>query len=183
MGDLLILMARYAALYFGRTSPHPQPLAKICYREDRDPSDSFKKPPDLGVLVCEAFRERSEQRTNKYPEVGGCVAIISGGNVYADVPAAVKQIEQANTATLKTKFYQRRNSKDTKAQTRINDALEHQTREYAYKAPGLYRDVTLDENGQVTQIDINDTIKLKRLFLNPKEMKLTCSVLKILIAL
>ncbi len=29
-------------------------------------------PPDLGVLVCEAFRERSEQRTNKYPEVGGC---------------------------------------------------------------------------------------------------------------
>ena len=101
------------------------------------------------------------------------VSIISGGNVYADVPAAVKQIEQANTATWKTKFYQRRNSKDTKAQTRINDALEHQTREYAYKAPGLYRDVTLDENGQVTQIDINDTIKLKRLLLNPKEMKAT----------
>ncbi len=37
-----------------------------------------EKPPDLGVLVCEAFRERSEQRTNKYPEVGGCVALIGG---------------------------------------------------------------------------------------------------------
>jgi len=26
--------------------------------------------PGLGVLVCEALRERSEQRVNKYPEVG-----------------------------------------------------------------------------------------------------------------
>ena len=37
----------------------------------RESVNSFGKPPDLGVLVCEALRERSEQRTNKYPEVGG----------------------------------------------------------------------------------------------------------------
>jgi len=40
-----------------------------------DPGNSSKKPLDAGVLVCEALRERSEQRTNKYPEVGGCVAL------------------------------------------------------------------------------------------------------------
>ncbi len=44
----------------------------------RDPLNLFRRPPDLGVLVCEAFRERSEQRTNKYPEVGGCVALAGG---------------------------------------------------------------------------------------------------------
>ncbi len=40
-----------------------------------DPVNSSKKPLDAGVLVCEALRERSEQRTNKYPEVGGCVSL------------------------------------------------------------------------------------------------------------
>ena len=79
----LSLMARYAALYFGRTSPRPQPLAghhaylqqfgRIGSGISGDPVSSFGKPPDLGVLVCEALRERSEQRTNKYPEVGGLV--------------------------------------------------------------------------------------------------------------
>ena len=44
----------------------------------RDPVRSFGKPPDLGVLVCEALRERSEQRANKYPEVGGLVTSAGG---------------------------------------------------------------------------------------------------------
>ena len=34
------------------------------------------RQPDLGVLVCEALRERSEQRTNKYPEVGCLVSLV-----------------------------------------------------------------------------------------------------------
>jgi len=32
----------------------------------------------LGVLVCEALRERSEQRANKYPEAVGYMEIGSG---------------------------------------------------------------------------------------------------------
>ncbi len=47
----------------------------------RDPLNLFRRPLDLGVLVCEAFMERSEQRTNKYPEVGGCVALAGGRGV------------------------------------------------------------------------------------------------------
>lgn len=101
------------------------------------------------------------------------VSFIGGGTVYADAPEAAKQIEQANTATWKQKFYQRRFRNDPKEQTRSNDHVEHQTREYAYKAPGLYRDVKRDENGRVTSIEINDSIGLKRLLLSPTEMKAT----------
>ncbi len=101
------------------------------------------------------------------------VSAVGGGTVYADVPEAVKQIERANTATWKQKFYQRRIRDDTAGQTRINDHIEHQTREYAYKAPGLYRDVTRDENGRVTSIEIKDSIGLKRLRLSPTEKKAT----------
>ena len=74
--------------YFGRTSPRPQPPAnqhaypqqfdRIRARVGSDPVNSFKKPLDSGVLVCEALRERSEQRVNKYPEVGGCLTQLVG---------------------------------------------------------------------------------------------------------
>ncbi len=56
-------------------TPHParnlQQLDRIRFGGRRDPVSLVRKPPDLGVLVCEALRERSEQRANKYPEVGG----------------------------------------------------------------------------------------------------------------
>ena len=56
----------------------------------RDLVHSFIRPPNLGVLVCEAFRERSEQRTNKYREVGGCVALVGGRGVLLDrTPSAI----------------------------------------------------------------------------------------------
>ncbi len=35
------------------------------------PASTCRKATRFGVLVCEAFRERSEQRANKHPEVGG----------------------------------------------------------------------------------------------------------------
>ncbi len=70
------------------TSPRPQPRAnqhaplqqfdRIGSGISRNPVNSFGKPLDSGVLVCEALRERSEQRTNEYPEVGGCVAQADG---------------------------------------------------------------------------------------------------------
>jgi len=101
------LMARYAAVgrclrhlafgacrpaspvseYFGRTSPRPQPLAgqradlQQPYRirsRGGESAKSLRRPLDSGVLVCEALRERSEQRTNKHPEVGGCPTQLVG---------------------------------------------------------------------------------------------------------
>ncbi len=82
--------------YFVRTDPCSLPLSSIeispptatgqpariaptvrptSLQGERESVRSFARPPDLGVLVCEAFRERSEQRTNKYPEGGGCVPL------------------------------------------------------------------------------------------------------------
>ncbi len=47
------------------------------------------KAAGFGVLVCKAFRERSEQRTNKYPEVGGWRSR-AGARSYRAAVAAVK---------------------------------------------------------------------------------------------
>ncbi len=80
----LSLMARGAALYFGRTSPRlpsthyhglrlTTRLARIRSYLVRDPVYSFGVQVGVGVLVCEALRERSEQRANKYP-AAACTA-------------------------------------------------------------------------------------------------------------
>ncbi len=55
------LMARCAALYFGRTSP------RLPSSRHRDSVCLCGMHAGVGVLVCEAFRECSEQRANKYP--------------------------------------------------------------------------------------------------------------------
>ncbi len=76
----LSLMARGAALYFGRTSPRlpsthyhglrlTTRLARIRSYLVRDPVYSFGVQVGVGVLVCEALRERSEQRANS-PDSG-----------------------------------------------------------------------------------------------------------------
>lgn len=108
--------------------------------------------------------------------VGACVGILYllslgfSDNVYADAPAAGQQIERAKTITWKAKFYQRRTNQDSEKTKEWTHRLRQQTREYAYKAPGLYRSVTRDANGDVVSIDISDSIGLKRLLLDPREM-------------
>ncbi len=97
------------------------------------------------------------------------ISALAGGRAYADnLAAARKQIEQAKTATWKTKFYQSSSSKDSEAQRRVNDQIARQTRLFSYKAPGLYRDVTVDDSGEITWITIEDNIRRKRLDLNFK---------------
>ena len=44
-------------------------------------------------------------------------------------------------------------------------------RECAYKAPGIYREVTLDEKGQVDQVRITDEAHKKELYLYPRKKK------------
>jgi len=112
--------------------------------------------------------------------VGACIGYSylvpapDGGSAYADdLLAASRQIERAKTVTWKTKFYQSNSRKDSEAQLRLNDRIAGQTRLYAYKAPGLYRDVTLDDDGQVASIAISDTVHLKKLVLHPKDGKAT----------
>lgn len=86
-------------------------------------------------------------------------------NVFAQ---ASEQIEKAETITWKITFYIQVTSKDGK-----RTWIETETREQAYKAPGLYRDVNLDENGQITHWTITDTVNMEELSVNPGEKRAT----------
>ncbi|NIP23804.1 MAG: hypothetical protein GWN67_01265 [Phycisphaerae bacterium] len=86
-------------------------------------------------------------------------------NVFAQV---LEQIEKAETITWKVTYYLQVTSKDGK-----RTWIETETRHQAYKAPGLYRDVHSDENGQITYWTITDAINMKELSVDPEEKRAT----------
>jgi len=86
-------------------------------------------------------------------------------NVFAQV---LEQIEKAETITWKITFYIQVTSKDGK-----RTWIETETRQQAYKAPGLYREVHFDENGQITHWTITDTVNMEELSVNPGEKRAT----------
>ena len=91
----------------------------------------------------------------------------SSGRAYAvEIAVASRLVEEAKTVTWKTTFYPRRNSKDGVGGLLLE---VFGTRECAYKSPGLYREVSFNDKGQVSAIDINDTIHGKRLLLDTKK--------------
>jgi len=80
----------------------------------------------------------------------------------------LEQIEKAKTITWKITFYIQVTSKDGK-----RTWIETETRQQAYKAPGLYRDVHFDEDGQITHWTITDTVNMEELSVNPGEKRAT----------
>lgn len=93
-----------------------------------------------------------------------------GSNAFA---RTFEGIQKAKTVTWKTTFYMRCTSKDGK-----RTWLKRDTRQCEYKSPGLYREVDLDEKGQVACVRITDaTCKPQRqLSLSPAENEATLSV-------
>jgi outer membrane lipoprotein-sorting protein len=85
--------------------------------------------------------------------------------VFAQV---LEQIEKAETITWKVTYYHHVTSKDGK-----RTWIETETRQQAYKAPGLYRDVHSDKNGQITYWTITDAINMKELSVDPDEKRAT----------
>jgi len=81
-----------------------------------------------------------------------------------------EQIQKAKTITWKTTFYEHITSKDGKRTWLHTGCIEH-----AYKAPGLYRDVRLDDQGQIVTVEIRDSIRGRTLSYSPKEKKATLS--------
>jgi hypothetical protein len=101
------------------------------------------------------------------------IAVLIGinqlGGDHSTVFAQVsEQIEKAKTITWKITFYIQVTSKDGK-----RTWIETETRQEAYKAPGLYRDVHFDENGQITHWTITDNVNMKELSINPGEKRAT----------
>ena len=81
-----------------------------------------------------------------------------------------EQIQKAKTMTWKRVFYEHISTRDEKriwAHTGVTES--------SYKAPGLHRDVRLDDNGKVQEVEITDTVRGRRLSYSPQEKKATIS--------
>ena len=148
--------------FYKRPSPHRMPIGR--FRDEHTAEGTWRylgKGVQLGDadrIVC-WYQPKGSQ---SYRIVCGDLSV---RDVAAqDLPLSVKAFEQmgqAKTVTWKTTFYARRGSKEGK------------TRHFAYQAPGLYRDVALDADGEVRSIDLEDNVHLKRLLLQPNEKKAT----------
>jgi RNA polymerase sigma factor (sigma-70 family) len=81
---------------------------------------------------------------------------------------STREIEQAKTITWKSTAYQRRNA-DGKAHGK-NAALRPKRPDmrYYFKAPGLYRMETLNDQQQITLFGIYDAVRLRQLSIDPK---------------
>jgi hypothetical protein len=90
-----------------------------------------------------------------------------GTNAFAQT---LEHIQNAKTMTWKTIFYEHITTKDEK-----HTWFKAHTTECAYKAPGLRREVRLDDNGQVESVEIRDTIRGRELTYTPKAKKATLS--------
>jgi len=78
------------------------------------------------------------------------------------------QIQKARTLTWKTEFYEHISSMDRKRTWAHTGVMQS-----AYKAPGLYREVRLDDSGQVETVEISDLVHGRRIRYSPKEKKAT----------
>jgi hypothetical protein len=74
----------------------------------------------------------------------------------------LEQIEKAASVSWKITFYDEVTSKDGK-----RTWIATETREHAYKVPGLYRDVSFDPSGQIHHWTVTDTINMKEIGVNP----------------
>ena len=93
-----------------------------------------------------------------------------GSNAFA---RTFEGIEKAKTVTWKKTFYMRCISRDGK-----RTWLKLDTRQCEYKSPGLYREVDLDEKGQVASVKITDAARKpqRQLCLSPADNEATLSV-------
>ncbi len=80
----------------------------------------------------------------------------------------LEQIQKAKSITWKQTFYEHVTSKDGKRTWAKTGVIE-----CAYRAPGLYREVRLDENGQTESVEIRDVIHGRKLIYSPSKKKAT----------
>ena len=101
------------------------------------------------------------------------IAILLGLNFFDNTHStafaqALDQIVKAKTITWSTTFYSRVTSKDGE-----RSWIKTETRQLAYKSPGLYREERLDENMQIKSVKITDAVNLKKISLNPAKKEAT----------
>jgi hypothetical protein len=94
-------------------------------------------------------------------------ASVPGANAFA---LTVAQVQKAKTITWKSVFYEHITSKDGKRTWAHSGVIE-----CAYRAPGLYREVRLDDQGKIEDVEIKDWIHGRKLAYSLKTKKATLS--------
>ena len=97
-----------------------------------------------------------------------------GGRIYAaELSAARKQVENARTATWKIAWYQRFSGPASAGSRWFR--IKNMDQRYVYKAPGLYRCDSLNEDGAVSFVAIEDVASRSLLVINHKTKTATLS--------
>jgi hypothetical protein len=98
----------------------------------------------------------------------GPLSFTSHGPSMDAFAATVEQIQKAKTMTWKSTYYEHITSQDGKRTWSHAGVIEN-----AYKAPGLYRMVRLDDKGKITEVEISDWMHGRKLTYHPQEKKAT----------
>ncbi|HEY4759199.1 MAG TPA: hypothetical protein VIH42_01325 [Thermoguttaceae bacterium] len=98
----------------------------------------------------------------------GLSSFSTNGTSASAFAQVLEQIQKAKSITWKMNFYEHITSEDGKSTWAKTHVLE-----CAYKAPGLYRFVWVDDNGQVKSVEIEDWIHGRKLKYYPQEKKAT----------
>jgi hypothetical protein len=123
----------------------------------------------LAVVAVPAWSIRPSSASGT--TASGTISAQSGPAPADDLKATIKGIEQAKSATWKTTYYFQRTAKDDEPRRKWLDEHNSESRQCAYKKPGLYREVLLDKNGQARWIHIEDTARRTNLDLFPPKRK------------
>lgn len=145
-------------------------LRTVAAEEAREPALRCESP------AARLWRALTKSRTAKVAAAAvlvlvglGVVHLASPGTNHgaAFASEAVKQIEEAKAITWKITLYTRVTSKD-----RQRTWIETETRQEAYKSPGLYRETYGEaDGGQVRSVTIADTLNRVELILVPREKR------------
>jgi outer membrane lipoprotein-sorting protein len=145
---------------------HPEAVEMLTSRASKGPSTSIR-PLNIGRIIMKSRFMKLAAAAVIIVAVLICINQFGGdhSNVFAHV---LEHIEKAKTITWKTTFYAHVTSKDG-----TRTWVETETREHAYKAPDLYRNVYFDENGQITHWTIRNAMNREELSINPGEKTAT----------
>lgn len=151
----------------------PSPVAGFdAWQQQHSQALAFLNPQRINAL---ARKRRILNRIIIFSAAAAVLACIflgvanfgtNGAGASSAFAQVLEQIQKAKTITWKTNFYEHITSKDGKRTWANIEVIEK-----AYKAPGLYREVRLDEKGKVERVEIKDYIHGRKLTYSPKEKK------------
>jgi RNA polymerase sigma factor (sigma-70 family) len=133
----------------------------IAFRQDNVRPTAAKVPaagPGMSKTVCLSLKRAAADLAGWKAPPGG-----PDSAALRMLAAAARDIDQAKTVTWKVTYYHRRTPGDKGGVP--GGGSDHR---HYFKAPGLYRQETIDDKGQISSINIDDVVGMRGLLINPK---------------